>query len=242
MFNTNGQNVALAKNGASSSSSGNLKGYKIHKLEHINDGKDGNTRSWISNTVGKGWVKISFAKPSTINRIEWARDRNGKFADRLAINYIIEHSVDGESWEKVTSSEERKPYDKSAVSKDAFLAFLSDEEATEARKILSLIKKKNQEISSLKNGYKAWIANFQKPEKTHRLYRGDPMAKREIVAPDTLEILGSLKMSVDENEQTRRLKLAQSIANKDNPLTASCLLYTSPSPRDLSTSRMPSSA
>ena len=46
------------------------------------------------------------------------------------------------------------------------------------------------------------------------------MAKREIVAPDTLEILGSLKMSVDENEQTRRLKLAQSIANKDNPLTA----------------------
>ena len=220
VFDTNGQNVALAKNGASSSSSGNLKGYKIHKLEHINDGKDGNTRSWISNTVGKGWVKISFAKPSTINRIEWARDRNGKFADRLAINYIIEHSVDGESWEKVTSSEERKPYDKSAVSKDAFLAFLSDEEATEARKILSLIKKKNQEISSLKNGYKAWIANFQKPEKTHRLYRGDPMAKREIVAPDTLEILGSLKMGVDENEQTRRLKLAQSIANKDNPLTA----------------------
>ena len=30
------------------------------------------------------------------------------------------------------------------------------------------------------------------------------MAKREIVAPDTLEILGSLKMGVDENEQTRR--------------------------------------
>ena len=57
VFDTNGQNIALAKNGASSSSSGNLKEYKIHKLEHINDGKDGNTRSWISNTVGKGWVK-----------------------------------------------------------------------------------------------------------------------------------------------------------------------------------------
>ena len=28
----------------------------------------------------------------------------------------------------------------------------------------------------------------------------------------------------------------------DNPETRSCLLYTSPSPRDLSTSRMPSSA
>ena len=30
--------------------------------------------------------------------------------------------------------------------------------------------------------------------------------------------------------------------NLANPLTCSCLLYTSPSPRDLSTSRMPSSA
>ena len=80
--------------------------------------------------IGKGWVKISFAKPSTINRIEWARDRDGKFADRLAVDYIIEHSVDGQSWEKVASSEERKPYDKSAISKDAFLAFLSDEEGS----------------------------------------------------------------------------------------------------------------
>ena len=93
IFDTNGQNVALAKNGASAFSSGNLKGYEIHKLEHINDGKDGNTRSWISNMIGKGWVKISFAKPSTINRIEWARDRDGKFADRLAVDYIIELSL-----------------------------------------------------------------------------------------------------------------------------------------------------
>jgi len=220
IFDANGQNVALAKNGASAFSSGNLKGYEIHKLEHINDGKDGNTRSWISNMIGKGWVKISFAKPSTINRIEWARDRNGKFADRLAVDYIIEHSVDGQSWEKVASSEERKPYDQSAASKDAFLAFLSDEEASKARNILARIKNNDREISALRNGYKAWIANFQKPEKTHRLYRGDPMAKREIVAPDTLQILGSLKMGVDENEQTRRLNLARSIASKSNPLTA----------------------
>ena len=46
------------------------------------------------------------------------------------------------------------------------------------------------------------------------------MAKRELVAPDTLQILGSLKMGMDENEQQRRLKLANSIASRDNPLTA----------------------
>ena len=32
------------------------------------------------------------------------------------------------------------------------------------------------------------------------------------------------------------------ISVKDSPRYVSCLLYTSPSPRDLSTSRMPSSA
>ena len=38
-------------------------------------------------------------------------------------------------------------------------------------------------------------------------------------------------------------KLAPEIKNNDSEIeTISCLLYTSPSPRDLSTSRMPSSA
>ena len=107
VFNDEGQNVALAKNGARLESSGNLKGYEIHKLEHINDGKDGNPRSWISDTVGTGWVKIDFAKASKINRIEWARDREGNLSDRLAIDYIIEHSLDGQSWHKIASSEDR---------------------------------------------------------------------------------------------------------------------------------------
>ena len=220
VFNTEGQNVALAKNGARPESSGNLKGYEIHKLAHINDGKDGNPRSWISDTVGTGWVKIAFAKTSKINRIEWARDREGKFSDRLAIDYIIEHSVDGKSWHQITSSEDREAYGGAVVAKDAFLAFLSDKDAEEGHKLIQNLEKTRNDISSYRNGSKAWVAKFEKPGKTHRLYRGDPMAKREVVAPDTLEILGSLKMSEDENEQQRRFKLAQSIASKKNPLTA----------------------
>lgn len=220
VFNDEGQNVALAKNGARPESSGNLKGYESHKLEHINDGKDGNPRSWISDTVGTGWVKIDFAKASKINRIEWARDREGNFSDRLAIDYIIEHSLDGQSWHKIASSEDREPYGGAVAAKDAFLAFLSDKDAGRGRKLILNLQRTRNEISSYRNGSKAWVAKFEKPGKTHRLYRGDPMAKREVVAPDTLKILGSLKMSEDEDEQQRRLKLAQSIASKKNPLTA----------------------
>ena len=220
VFNTEGQNVALAKNGASPESSGNLKGYQIHKLAHINDGKDGNSRSWISDIAGTGWVKINFAKASKINRIEWARDREGKFSDRLAIDYIIEHSLDGQSWHKIASSEDREPYGGAVAAKDAFLAFLSDKDAERGRNLIQNLQRTRNEISSYRNGAKAWVAKFAKPGKTHRLYRGDPMAKREVVAPDTLKILGSLKMSEDEDEQQRRFKLAQSIASKKNPLTA----------------------
>ena len=46
------------------------------------------------------------------------------------------------------------------------------------------------------------------------------MAPREVVAPDALEVMGSLEMAVDEAEQQRRLKLAGWIASADNPLTA----------------------
>ena len=37
-------------------------------------------------------------------------------------------------------------------------------------------------------------------------------------------------------------EVAKEIINENKPLFGICLLYTSPSPRDLSTSRMPSSA
>ena len=42
--------------------------------------------------------------------------------------------------------------------------------------------------------------------------------------------------------QSRAERMLAALAGGDDPLSSSCLLYTSPSPRDLSTSRMPSSA
>ncbi len=55
-------NVALASSGAKATASSTLTGYEIHKLEHLNDGRGGNSRSWISNEAGKGWVQIELPK------------------------------------------------------------------------------------------------------------------------------------------------------------------------------------
>ena len=54
-----------------------------------------------------------------------------------------------------------------------------------------------------------------------------------------------IKFNINKNYYPYNFKLNQNYPNPFNPITTisySCLLYTSPSPRDLSTSRMPSSA
>ena len=69
-----------------------------------------------------------------------------------------------------------------------------------------------------------FLGTFSQPGKTHRLYRGDPLQQREVVAPDTLSLFDTLGLSADEPEQRRRVKLAEWIASPQNPLTARVLV------------------
>ena len=219
VFTPAGDNVALDTKGTVPSASGSYPGNPIHQLKHINDGKYGNSRSWISNTSGKGWIQLELAKPTTVERIEWARDREGRFQDRLAIDYLIELSMDGKTWTAVAGSHDRQPYG-GKTDPAAFLARLAPPAASQGRDLMSREQTLRAKISELENGVKAWVANFAAPGATHRLYRGDPMAKREEVPPDALEVIGSLGLNTKTPEQDRRLALAGWIANKDNPLTA----------------------
>lgn len=216
VFSPDGINVAL---GAVPTASSSLPGYPIHKLEHLNDGQVGNGHSWISNESGKGWVQLEFETPERIQRIEWARDREGRFSDRLATDYAIEASTDGASWHLLASSADRQPA-AGQVDPNAFISDLDPARAERARGLVAAIAQHNSDISSLENVNTVWVANFQQPGKTHRLYRGEPTAPREEVAPDALEVTGSLGMEIDEPEQQRRVAIARWIASEDNPLTA----------------------
>ncbi|MFT6181467.1 MAG: hypothetical protein ACJAQT_004868 [Akkermansiaceae bacterium] len=215
IFDSKGQNVAP---GAIPTASGTLAGYPIHQLEHINDGLVGNDHSWICDQTS-GWVQLEFAEPRDIGRIEWARDRDGQVVDRIATHYIIESSLDGTTWSILASSDDRQPF-QGKLDPMAFLAKLSAADAEAAREVLAKITSKKTRLNSLETGLPAWIGNFSQPGKTFRLYRGDPMAKREEVAPDALEVMGTLGMAIDEAEQQRRVKVADWIANRENPLTA----------------------
>ena len=220
IYDEAGRNVAL--NGKTVAS-GTLPGFAMHKLEHINDGRTGNDRSWISNTAGRGWVQIDLPAKTRIARIVWGRDREGRFTDRVATQYKIEAAAEPEQWKTVASSDDRQPFNGKAAP-NAFLAQLSPPDAEAARKVQAEIADLKKSIAAISGVEKGWAGTFSRPGKTHRLYRGEPMQKREVVAPDALSVLGTLGLAVEEPEQRRRVMLAEWIASPQNPLTARVLV------------------
>ncbi|MEY3276240.1 MAG: hypothetical protein RL153_1507, partial [Verrucomicrobiota bacterium] len=104
------RNVALASAGTVATASGTLPGHALHQLAHINDGKVGNARSWISHEPGRGWVQLEFKKPERLQRVVWGRDREGSFKDRLPTRYRIEVALDTNRWQRVAGSADRAPF------------------------------------------------------------------------------------------------------------------------------------
>jgi len=217
------RNVALATNGAKATASGSLAGYEIHKLAHVNDGKAGNSRSWIASESGRGWVQLEFAKAERIERVVWGRDRDGQFKDRLATNYRIEAAVTTNEWKLVSSSADREPF-KGKTEKPAGPTYRFEgwpvAEADQGRQWLAELEKVRKQRSELAKAPMIYAGNFSQPGATHRLHRGDPMQKRETVPPGTLAIFNPLTLATNTPEQERRVALAKWIASPENPLTA----------------------
>ena len=215
------ENVALATHGASATASGTLSGFDIHQLKHINDGQYGNQHSWISSTVGKGWVQIELPREYTIDRIQWGRDAEQVFADRLAVDYTVEVAGEPDQWTVVASSADRQPYAGSSTNPLAFIQQLPPEQAQRARQLQSAVDQLTAEVNRQASAIPtAYAGTFVEPGPTFRLHRGDPLAQREEVGPDALTVIGSLELAKDAPEQRRRLALAHWIARPDNPLTA----------------------
>jgi hypothetical protein len=120
----------------------------------------------------------------------------------------------------VASSADRLPFGGEGAAADAFVAGLPPQEAAEARRLLVELETKRRALADARAGAMAWIGTFRQPAPTHRLYRGDPMAEREVVAPDAIRALATLDMAADEPEQARRAKFAAWLASPENPLAA----------------------
>ena len=220
------RNVALASQGTRPTASGTLAGYDIHKLEHINDGRKGNTRSWISNEDGHGWVQLEFARPERIERIVWGRDHDGNFADRLATDYVIEAALEPGHWQVVASSNDRQPVASAGKPTGPVYDFnrFSEPEAQEGRRWLAELEGLRKERQQAAQAPMVYSGTFTQPGATHRFHRGDAMQPREEVPPATLALFHPEQWPSDLPEQERRRKLAEWIASPENPLTPRVLV------------------
>jgi hypothetical protein len=197
VIDANGENVALK---AKATASGTYPNSELHKLEHINDGRVGNSRSWISNEPGRGWIALEFAKPASIHMVRWGRDREEKFTDRLAIEYRIEAQLESSDWKLVADSTDR---------------------GRQTNALAALRKEKQERLRAVTTGPMVYGGRFEQPGPTHRLHRGEALQKKEQIAPAMpVYFRSSLEYATNMPEQQRRIALARWIVDPANPLTA----------------------
>ena len=213
-------NIARAIHGTKPTSSGNRSTTGKHQLKHINDNVFGNSRSWISNEKGKGWVQLEFKEPVEIDQIVWGRDREGKFKDRLPVDYRVDAAMKEGEWTTVASSRDRAPMGTPLDKIQFKFRNLEETERPAANDIFAEVNSLESRINVLRKPDMVYGGIFREPDETRVLARGDPEQPKEIVAPKSLSALEPIGLKRDSSDRERRTTLADWIASADNPLTA----------------------
>ena len=220
------RNVALATHGTKVTSSSDLPGHEIHQLKHVNDGRYGNSASWISNEPGRGWVLFELPEAVEIDRVLWSRDRpaDGKFSDRVATKYRLEIGMTADSLHVVATADDRQTFG-SAVAPQPARATSNEQDQAEANRLLARQVSLNETLRQLTTLPQVYAGRFVVPEPTHRFHRGDPLQPKEPVAPASLASFGpAWQMPLDAPDASRRQQLAQWITDPQHPLTARVLV------------------
>ena len=209
------RNVALSSLGTRATSSSNLPGYEIHQLPFVNDGRYGNSASWISNEPGRGWVLLEFREPVEIDRIVWSRDRpdNGQFQDRIPTKYRIEAGLTTETMQVVATSNDRLPFDGAPAVLPTFEGLDADERQV-AQQLLTERESLRQRLQSLSTTDMVYAGRFTVPEPTFRLHRGDPLQPREEIIPGALASFGgSWTPGKESTDSDRRRAFAEWVSS-----------------------------
>lgn len=211
-------NVALAsKGGRASASSFALENQTRHPDNLIDGLYETDDRfPWTAKEGGSGWVQVDLAAPTTIDRVAWQRGYEG-----FPVDFDIEVRRPDGAWIAVASARDRiiheadrRPADKVA------LAGVEPAAVAELVGLVTAIRAADAEYHRLVAGPQAFSGVFGAPDQTYRLQRGDPMQRREVLAPDVPAVFGSLKLPEDADDAGRRVAFARWVASPENPLTA----------------------
>lgn len=205
-----GHNVALASRGATATATSEE--VVSHWAGLVNNGAYGMMNDWHSKEM-KCILTLELPESVVIERVVWSRDRSQQGQSNLATAYRIETTLEPGDWKIVADSTSRVPFEEE---KDGAKEETSDHQIAE---LLAKWRPLERRLRDLQKDF-VYVGDFHQPGDVHVLDRGDPTSKREIVSPDTLAILGSLKLDGLAPEQKRRVEFAKSIIDRNNPLTA----------------------
>ena len=105
------------------------------------------------------------------------------------------------------------------------------------------VKKKQKEVLDLKEELRLYIKGDMKVEEEFGRSINQIIEEyRSFSAQKKLQHFKITRIVEKKGEEKSEIMKTRELGKKDNRKDNNCLLYTSPSPRDLSTSRMPSSA
>jgi hypothetical protein len=212
-------NLALARAGAKASTSSVYSGSPLHKVEHLNDGRVGNGRSWISNEPGKGWAQVELPRAARVDRIVWGRDREGQFTDRLPREYRVEGSLDGKVWKALAGSWDRRPFAKPPAPGAAPAG------PAKLRRLRARHARLEERLAGLLRPPLVYAGVFRTPEPTYVLKRGDPMQPLARVGPGAIRAVSPpFELDARAGDREQRVALAKWIAHPDNPLPARVLV------------------
>jgi hypothetical protein len=224
VWDTASHNVALASAGTTASSTGDTTVENRHELRFVHDGRYGNSRSWMSGEKGRGQVVLEFPEPRRIERVSWARDREGEFSDRLATAYRIEVDRGDGRWETVADAGDRRRFEGANPVSDDLEALLPAMEPGDRRRARALLDERHRIERSIAEAVarqQAFAGVFRRPDRIHLLRRGDPEQPAEEVGPAVPTALGgSLRLEAGTPEAVRRRALADWLARPEQALVA----------------------
>jgi mono/diheme cytochrome c family protein len=222
VFTRTGVNQSLASMGTVTRSSGDNVSPNRHELRFVNDGRYGNESSWMSNETGGGWVEVEFPEETEVAGVRWGRDRQGKYNDRLAIEYRIEAKGSDDEWFQLADHTDREEWTAEAKPAAATVqnAGLTDDEIRQRDALIVERTHWQAQVTAAERTPKVFSGRFREPDVIRTLSRGDPEQPRDLVVPAVLSALGNQRLEEKAPESERRQVLADWIASPDNPLTA----------------------
>ena len=218
------ENLALQIRGTRVVADSLLPGYREHSIANLNDGRFGNTHSWISNTPGKGTITLEFDKVIDIDKVVWSRDAGivPRFDDRIATQYAISVSLDGKAWTVIGTQVGRRDGVR-YVHPDQIVGAMTQDEKVRLARYEKAWKDILGGEDVMRQARSAYTGRFTEPDATYLLTRGDVMQRTERILPSVPGLMiftgGNCDLT-QAKEGERRLAFGRWLTSGKHPTVA----------------------